>query len=410
MIRSAPVLKWTSTSEPSGSVRSQTTFSRRSAGASDSSVASSKSSGRIPRITSRPTKPARPLRLRTTWSSTVSRCSPKATWSLPSCSLELRRDQVDRRRADEAGDELVPRVVVEHLRRVDLLQVAGVHDGDAVAHRHRLDLVVRDVDRRHAEAALQLVDLGAQLDAELRVQVRERLVHQEGLRLADDRAAHRHALPLAARERARLALEELLDLEDARGLLDALLDLLLRQLAQLQPEGEVVLDGHVRIERVALEDHRDVAVLRRQVVDDLVADPDLAVADLLEPGQHAQRGRLAAAGRADEHHQLAVPDLEVEVVHRLRAVGVDLRDRVVCDLRHARISFARSTPREPGGPRRRGWRGRARPRERCAARPSCSRRTVCPSRSNATHAGLGVEQAEALAERRGAARSGAGRG
>ena len=131
--------------------------------------------------------------------------------------LELGLDEVDRRRADEAGDELVDRLVVEHLRRVDLLQVAGVHDGDAVAHRHRLDLVVRDVDRGHAEPALQLMDLGAHLHAQLRVEVRERLVHQEGLRLAHDRAAHRDALALAARERARLALEELLDLEDVRG-------------------------------------------------------------------------------------------------------------------------------------------------------------------------------------------------
>jgi hypothetical protein len=167
-------------------------------------------------------------------------------------------------------------------------------------------------------------------------------------------AAHRHALPLAARQCARLALEELFDLEDVRGLLDALLDLLLRQLAQLQPEREVVLDGHVRVERVALEDHRDIAVLRRQVVDDLVADSDLAVGDLLEPGQHPQRSRLAAAGRAYEHHQLAIADLEVEVVHGLCPVGIDLRHSVVCDLRHARTSFARSRPREQGGPGRRG--------------------------------------------------------
>ncbi len=103
---------------------------------------------------------------------------------------------------------------------------------------------------------------------------------------------------------------------------------------ELEAEGEVVLDGHVRVERVALEDHRDVALLRREVVDDLVADPELAVGDLLEPGDHAQRGRLAAAGRADEHHQLAVLDREIEVEDRLRAVVVDLLDVGELDLRH----------------------------------------------------------------------------
>ena len=70
----------------------------------------------------------------------------------------------------------------------------------------------------------------------------------------------------------------------------------------------------MRVERVALEDHRDVTALRREVVDDAVADPDDAVADGLEAGDHAERGRLAAAGRADEHHELAVRDVEIEPV------------------------------------------------------------------------------------------------
>ena len=105
------------------------------------------------------------------------------------------------------GDEEVLRPVVEALRRVDLLQDALVHHRDAVAHRHRLDLVVRDVDRRRLQLALELRDVGAHLHAQLRVEVRERLVHQEDLRLAHDRAAHRDALPLAAGELLRLAVE-----------------------------------------------------------------------------------------------------------------------------------------------------------------------------------------------------------
>ena len=254
----------------------------------------------------------------------------------PVTLLQLRLDQIDRGRPDEAGDELVDRPVVERLRSVDLLQAPAVHHRDAVAHRHRLDLVVRDVDRRHIEPPLQLMDLGAHLHPQLRVEVRERLVHQEGLRLADDRATHCDALTLAARESARLALEEVLDLEDARRALDPLLDFLLRQLVELEAEGEVLLDGHVRIERVALEHHRDVALLRRQVVDDAVADPDLAVGDLLEARNHAQGGRLAAAGGADENHQLTILDGETEVEDGLRAVVVDLLNVAELDLGHSR--------------------------------------------------------------------------
>ncbi len=67
----------------------------------------------------------------------------------------------------------------EVLRRADLLEQAVAHDRDAVAHRHRLDLVVGDVDGRRAEALVQPRDLGAGLHAQLGVEVRERLVHQE---------------------------------------------------------------------------------------------------------------------------------------------------------------------------------------------------------------------------------------
>ena len=291
--------------------------------------------------------------------------------------LELGLDEVDRGRADEAGDELVLRLVVEHLRRVDLLQAPGVHHRDAVAHRHRLDLVVRDVDRRHVEPPLELVDLGPHLHAELRVEVREGLVHQERLGLAHDRPAHRDALALAARERARLALQKLVDLEDVGGPLDALRDLLLRHLVELQAEGEVVLDRHVRVERVALEDHRDVPFLRREVVDDAVADPELAVGDLLEPGDHAQGGRLAAPGRADQHHQFAVLDREVEVIHGLRPVVVDLRDAAELDLRQLGPSFQKRAYSATPRCRTLMARGRRRRSMRAATRREISIRSAC---------------------------------
>ena len=72
---------------------------------------------------------------------------------------------------------------------------------------------------------MQARELGAHVDAELRVEVRERLVHQERGRLPHDRAAHRDALPLAAGERAGAPVEELLEPEHARDLDHAALDL-----------------------------------------------------------------------------------------------------------------------------------------------------------------------------------------
>jgi hypothetical protein len=54
---------------------------------------------------------------------------------------------------------------------------------------------------------VQVLQLRAQLRAQLGVEVRQRLVEQEHRRLAHDGAAHGDALALAARERAGLAVE-----------------------------------------------------------------------------------------------------------------------------------------------------------------------------------------------------------
>ena len=46
-------------------------------------------------------------------------------------------------------------------------------------------------------------------------------------------------------------------------------------------------------------------------------DQDRAAADLLEPGDHAQQRRLAAARRADQDQELAVGDVEADAVDDL---------------------------------------------------------------------------------------------
>ena len=100
--------------------------------------------------------------------------------------------------ADEPGNEFVDGLLVEVLRRADLLKHAEVHDRDAVAHRHGLDLVVGDIDDGRAQALMEARDLGASLDAELGIEVGKRLVHQEHCRLAHDGATQCDALALAA--------------------------------------------------------------------------------------------------------------------------------------------------------------------------------------------------------------------
>jgi hypothetical protein len=90
----------------------------------------------------------------------------------------------------------------------------------------------------------------------------------------------------------------------------------------------------MRVERIGLEDHRDVAVAGRQVVDNPVADSHLALGDRLQAGDHAERGRLATTGRPDEDHELAVGNVYGEVANGARAVAVHLSDMRQRHFRH----------------------------------------------------------------------------
>jgi hypothetical protein len=58
-------------------------------------------------------------------------------------------------RADEARDEQVVRVPVQVSGCPDLLDPPGPHDGDSTTERHRLDLVVRGVQRGRSQPVMQ---------------------------------------------------------------------------------------------------------------------------------------------------------------------------------------------------------------------------------------------------------------
>ena len=130
-------------------------------------------------------------------------------------AAERARDEVHGRAADEAGDEQVGGPAVDLRRRAELLHDAAVHDRDHVRHGHGFELVVRHVDRGGAEIEMEAPQLGAHGDAQLGVQIRQRLVHQEDVGLAHHGAAQRHALALPAGELPGLAVEQVADLQDA---------------------------------------------------------------------------------------------------------------------------------------------------------------------------------------------------
>ena len=120
--------------------------------------------------------------------------------------------------------------MVDLVWRADLVDPPGVHDNDAIGERHRLNLVVRNVDCRRCDRLMNLLNLGAHLNAQFGVKVGERFVEEKYLGVANDRATHRNALALPARKLLRATIEKLGDVENTGGALYALLDFRFRKL------------------------------------------------------------------------------------------------------------------------------------------------------------------------------------
>ena len=83
--------------------------------------------------------------------------------------------------------------------------------------------------------------------------------------------------------------------------------------AGLQPECDVVDDGHPRKDALLLEDHR----VQRPRASALAIDGEGAAARALETREHPQESRLSATGRAHDRDELAGAHLEVDRRQRL---------------------------------------------------------------------------------------------
>src|SRR5438045_3873854 len=73
----------------------------------------------------------------------------------------------------------------------------------------------------------------------------------------------------------------------------------------------------MRVERVILENHCDVAILLLAAVNHAAVDRKAAGANCFEPGDHAQQGRFSATRRADNDNELAIADRAADAMHDL---------------------------------------------------------------------------------------------
>ena len=341
-------------------------------------------------------------------------------------------DEVDGRVSDEVRDEGVCRRIVDLQRLLILLQDTVVDEADLGGQGHSLHLVMGDVDEGRSGLHVQTLQLVAHFQTELRVQVGQRLVHEEDGGFRSQGAGDGDTLLLSAGKLCRITVHEHADLDDAgdaahcqvdlffgelplflhdlavlhelvavvqtlgglrigrfllqgsclggdvlsglqmigeellRGghgdregidqldqaallidlsvLVPAVLDDLFHFLGLLQDlrqlgggagfkvhlrelffhivktEGDVLLHGHVRPQRVVLEKEADFSLVGGDVdshvavKDDAVADGDLSGGRGLEACDHAEDGGLTAAGGSQQRDEGIVRDVHADIV------------------------------------------------------------------------------------------------
>ena len=108
-------------------------------------------------------------------------------------------------RPQEACNELRVRRIVDVLRRTEPAPRAPLHHRDLVGGGHGLGLIVRHIDRGVSVLVMQAADLEAHFLAQVGIEVRQRLVEQQHLRLDHQRTRQGDALLLPARQLARIA-------------------------------------------------------------------------------------------------------------------------------------------------------------------------------------------------------------
>ena len=90
-----------------------------------------------------------------------------------------------------------------------------------------------------------------------------------------------------------------------------------------QTHEDIFGNAQTRDQGQLLIHHGNAALPGALLVGALAVDQEVSLADLLQTRDHPQRGGLTTAGGTDEHNELALLDLQIEIVHGMETIGVD---------------------------------------------------------------------------------------
>ena len=234
--------------------------------------------------------------------------------------------EVHLRRSHESCYEQVARLLIQVLRSIYLLDNAVLHNNDSGTKGHSLGLVMCNVDDGGAQSLMQLSDLDTHLYTQLSIQVGQRLIHQEYLRVTNDCTSHSNTLSLTTGQSLGLTIKQRSQIQDLSCFLNHLIDLILGNFSQLQTKCHVVVYGHMRIQSVVLEYHCDISILRLYIVNYSVTDLQFTGRDIFQTCDHTKSGGLTTSGRTYENDELLICDLKVEILNSFKTVRIYFAD------------------------------------------------------------------------------------
>ena len=173
---------------------------------------------------------------------------------------------------------------------------------------------MRHINRRYAQILLQMLDLAAHGQAQAGVQIGQGFVKEQHIRFFHQGAPQSDALLLPAGKLPRAPIEQLANAHHVGHLPHSFILHVLGNFFQLERIGDILEDGHVRIEGIALEDHADIAILRLHGVDHAFTKANEALSWFVDAGQRQQRCRFATTRGTQEGDKLAIVNMKRQIL------------------------------------------------------------------------------------------------
>ena len=203
--------------------------------------------------------------------------------------------------------------IVNILRGTDLLNLSVAHDNDFVRHRQRFFLVVCDKNKGNADLLLDPFQLVLHLLAQLQIQCSERFVKQQDLRLIDQRPGNGNSLLLSSGEQCNIFLFISFEADQLQHLHDFLLDHVLAHLFDLQAEGNIVINIHMREKGIFLEYGIQLPLIGRQLCNILTVKNDFSLGRFKETSQNSEQCCFAAPGGSEQGHKLILLNIKIDI-------------------------------------------------------------------------------------------------